>query len=278
MNQMGVSSRNWDWGQVREVMLDPKTWLFFGLLFTISIPSGGISTFGPLIIKAFGFDKYTTILFNIPFGAIQMVSTIGGAFIATKLKIKSIVLMGLTIPPIIGIVMLLTIPYSKDNRGKLLAGYYLISFYPGISPLIYSWSQQNTAGDTKKKCLVGLMFVGSNAGNIIGPLLFKTTEAPKYTRGLHANLGLFIALAVLTAVTAAYLRLQNAKHAKMRVAMGKAAVIVDLSMKSNKELKDEGLVGNEIEGETTGDKAFDDITGMWLSSCSTKGNMLIFFA
>jgi len=168
MNQMGVSSGRWDWMQVKEVMLDLKTWLFFSLLLAISIPSGGISTFGPLIVRAFGFDKYTTILFNIPFGAVQMVSTVGGAYLATRYKVKSAVLMLITIPSIIGIVMLMTIPYNVSNRGKLLAGYYLISFYPGISPLIYSWSQQNTAGDTKKKCLVGLMFIGSNAGNIIG--------------------------------------------------------------------------------------------------------------
>lgn len=190
-----------------------------------------------------------------------MVSTIGGAWLATRYKVKSVVLIGITIPPIIGIAMLMAIPYTKANRGKLLAGYYLISFYPGISPLIYSWSQQNTGGDTKKKCLVGLMFIGSNAGNIIGPLLFKTNEAPRYTRGLIVNLALFVTLTVLTIATATYLRFLNSKHANMRVAVGKPAKIVDLSMKTNKELQDEGLNGNEVEGEQTGNKGFDDITG-----------------
>jgi len=283
MNQMGVSSGKWDWTQVREVLLDLKTWLFFCLLFAISIPSGGISTFGPLIIKAFGFDKYTTILFNIPFGAVQMVSTIGGAYVATRYKVKSVVLMVLTIPSIIGIVMLLTIPYHVSNRGKLLAGYYLISFYPGISPLVYSWSQQNTGGDTKKKCLVGLMFIGSNGGNIIGPLLFKVNEAPKYTKGLTACLVIFVTISVLVIITAGYLRFLNRKHANMRVAVGKSATIIDLSMMSNNELRDQGLAGNEIEGENVGEKAFDDITGMFLLSvvpcdmCRTLLTLVSFF-
>lgn len=30
-----------------------------------------------------------------------------------------------------------------------------ISVYPGITPLIYSWSAANTAGETKKKVSVG---------------------------------------------------------------------------------------------------------------------------
>lgn len=58
-----------------------------------SIPSGGIFTFGPLIIESFGFDPFTTILFNIPFGAVQMVATLGGAWLSNRLSAKSPVLI-----------------------------------------------------------------------------------------------------------------------------------------------------------------------------------------
>lgn len=63
-------------------------------------------------------------------------------------------------------------------------------------------------------------------------------------------------------VTAAWLKILNRKHANMRVAVGKPAVIVDLSMMSNKELLDSGATANEVEGERMGDKAFDDITDL----------------
>jgi hypothetical protein len=52
------------------------------------------------------------------------------------------------------------------------------------APLIYSWSSQNTAGETKKKTTTAIMFIGQSAGNIVGPHLYTTGEAPKYTRGL----------------------------------------------------------------------------------------------
>jgi hypothetical protein len=36
MNQMGIGSGVWKWEHVREAMLDPKTWLWFSLMFVIS--------------------------------------------------------------------------------------------------------------------------------------------------------------------------------------------------------------------------------------------------
>ncbi|KAH9208276.1 hypothetical protein DL95DRAFT_414896 [Leptodontidium sp. 2 PMI_412] len=41
------------------------------------VQSGGITTFGPQIISPFVFDKFKTILLNMPFGAMQMIATMG---------------------------------------------------------------------------------------------------------------------------------------------------------------------------------------------------------
>lgn len=123
------------------------------------IPSGGISTFGPLIIESFGFDSFTTILFNMPFGAIQIIATLGGAFLADKIRMKSPVLLMLCLPPIAGCAILMAVGRAPSDRAVLLTGYYIISFYPGISPLIYSWSGQNTGGDTKRKVTTAMLFM-----------------------------------------------------------------------------------------------------------------------
>ncbi|KAI0107381.1 MFS general substrate transporter [Hypoxylon sp. NC0597] len=232
MNQMGVVSREWRNDHLKEALIDPKSWFWFALLFSISIPSGGISTFGPLIIKTFGFDQFQTILFNIPFGFVQLVATVGGAFLAQRLKMKGPVIAGLCLPPIAGCVMLMVLPRDAASRAPLLVGYYLISVYPGITPLIYSWASQNTAGDTKRKCTNAVLLIGQSIGNVIGPLLYTQKEAPGYSRGLRSNLALYITIIVLTGVTTIYLKYLNASHAKRRVAMGKSAVIVDTSLDS----------------------------------------------
>lgn len=98
------------------------------------IPSGGITTFGPLIVNSFGFNKFNTILLNIPFGAVQIVATMGGAAFATWTKRKGPALAMLCIPPIAGCIMLLVLEHTTSNRGPLLVGYYLVHLHLRSKP------------------------------------------------------------------------------------------------------------------------------------------------
>ncbi|OGM51325.1 allantoate permease [Aspergillus bombycis] len=232
MNQQGIETHEWKWDHVKEACLDIKSFFWFALMFAVSIPSGGISTFGPLIIEAFGFDQFETILFNIPFGAVQLVATMGGAWLATKLKMKGPVIALLSLPAIAGCVMLLELPRDGHHNGALLAGYYIISVYPGITPMVYSWSAGNTAGETKKKIVNGIVLVGQCAGNVLGSNLYTTTDAPLYRRGLLSNLAMFCLLVLLPMMNMAYLYFLNKQHEKKRVSMGKSAKIIDHSMQA----------------------------------------------
>ena len=63
----------------------------------------------------------------------QLVATLGGAFLAMKIKKKGPVIALLCIPPIIGCVVLMVLPHAPEHKAGLLVGYYLISVYPGIS-------------------------------------------------------------------------------------------------------------------------------------------------
>jgi len=234
-NQQGVENDVWNWDHAKEALLDFKTWGWAAMMFSISVPSGGVSTFGPLIIRSFGFSQFSTILFNIPFGFVQLVATMGGAYVATKLKLKSPVLALLSLPPIAGCVMLLYLPRGAHAKAPLLVAYYLISVYPGITPLIYSWSAANTAGETKKKVTTGFLFVFQCAGNVLGPNLYTTEEAPLYRRGLLSNLALFVVLLALYAAQVFNLMILNKKRSNQRVAMGKSAKIIDRSMLTVKQ-------------------------------------------
>jgi hypothetical protein len=79
----------------------------------------------------------------------------------------------------------------------------------------YSIILGNTAGQTKKSVVtsaysedisalvlctsstVDLTDTGASVGNIVGPLLFNTSEKPTYQPGLRATLGFFVAFAVV---------------------------------------------------------------------------------
>ncbi|KAL3420943.1 allantoate permease [Phlyctema vagabunda] len=236
-NQMGIVSRKW------------------------RIPSGGIGTFGPLIVQSFGFNQFKTILFNIPFGIVNIIAILCGGWLATRIKSKGVVIAILALPCIAGASILLALPRGPNSKGPLLLAYYLTSFLAGITPLIYSWHIQNTAGDTKRKVTTALVFVGMCAGNIIGPLLYSAEDKPYYRTGLISNLAMFCFVEVLVGIILLYLKFLNVRHSRMRSAIGKAAHILDESMMRKADLQNLGKgVGQATPREE--DNAFADMTDL----------------
>ncbi|KAK7581012.1 hypothetical protein V3481_013135 [Fusarium oxysporum f. sp. vasinfectum] len=132
-NQMGVMSREWRISHVVETLKDLKTWCWVAMIFCISVPSNGISTFGPLIIKSFVSDPFETMLFNVPVGVSHIIAVSASAYVAMKWKLKGPVIVILCIPPIVGCAILLHFAHNLENKGVLLAGYFCLCTYTGIS-------------------------------------------------------------------------------------------------------------------------------------------------
>ncbi|CCF33847.1 major facilitator superfamily transporter [Colletotrichum higginsianum] len=259
-NQMGIQSGIWRWDHVWETFMDLKTWCWFVLVVAISIASGGISTFGNLIVKSFGYNSFQTILFNIPFGVIQIVAIMGSGWIATRTQRKGLVIAGIAVIPAIGTILMLTIP--RQHKGVLLFGYYLVSTLAAITPLIYTWQAQNTAGDTKKKTTSAVVFIGMCTGNIIGPLLYSVDDAPVYRPGLISNLVMFILVAFMGALIPLYLKYLNVQHAKRREALGKSTQIVDESMMRNKDVQDSKAVELEEDPQRHQHRTIEEDHGL----------------
>lgn len=238
-NQMGVASRKWRWDHSLETLSDFKTWLWFLIMTSISIASGGIGTFGNLIVKDFGYTNFNAILFNIPFGVIQVVVTIGSAALATKIRRKGVVIALISIFPITGTILMIAVPRNGNTKGVLLFGYYLVSFLGAITPMVFTWQGQNTGGDTKKKTTTAVVITGMCAGNIIGPHIFDTKDAPLYRPGLISALVQFAFVGALGLLIPLYLMFLNKVHEKKRVQIGKRADITDASMLGKKEMRQE---------------------------------------
>lgn len=240
-NQTGTGSREFKWSHILELALEPKTYLFVGMSLLLNVGASVTNTFGPLILNGLGFDKYLTSLLNIPFGAMQFIVIILASWAAQRFKIKFVVLVALVLPVIAGLAMLYTITHTKQHEGALLAGYYLLAFLFGGNPIIVAWIVGNTAGTTKKSAMMSVYNAGSSAGNIIGPLLFASADAPTYHPGLKAVLGIFVALAACGLLQAANLMMLNKLQEKKRVKNGKPAKLIDHSMEDKYHDTDEQM-------------------------------------
>lgn len=258
-NQTGTGSRELKWDHVREAALEPKTYLWIGMSLLLNVGAAVTNTFGPLILKGLGFDKYLTSLLNMPFGAVQFLVIIVASYAAQKARIKSAVLAGFMLPVIVGAATLYVLPRTHSEEGALLAGYYLLAFLFAGNPLIVTWIVGNTAGTTKKSLIMSLYNAGSSSGNIIGPLLFATKDAPSYHPGLRSVLAIFCTLVAVVGIQFANLMVLNKLQAKKRVANGKRAVIHDHSMEeAYHAMQEDNEMGDD--GVRLGENAFMDLT------------------
>lgn len=64
-NQTGVENKHMKVHQIKEAFMDYKLHLFFLLGVVGNIPNGGISNFGTIIIKGFGFSTLVTTLMQV---------------------------------------------------------------------------------------------------------------------------------------------------------------------------------------------------------------------
>ncbi|KAJ5975492.1 hypothetical protein N7481_009199 [Penicillium waksmanii] len=249
-NQTGTGNTEFKFSHVLEAALEPKTYLWIGMAMLLNIGASVTNTFGPLILGGLGYDKYTTSLLTMPFGALQSIMIMLASYLAHTARVKGVILSAFMLPVVAGLAVLYAVPRNDSANGALLAGYYLLAFLFGGNPLVVTWIVGNTAGSTKKSVAMSLFNAASSAGNIVGPLLFSAKDAPDYHPGLRACLGIFSAMVAIVLVQWANLWFLNKQQARRRVRNGKSAQIVDHSMQSNfhgiEETGEEAETGHQV--------------------------------
>jgi hypothetical protein len=131
--------------------------------------SQGISNFGTIIIKGFGFSTLVTTLMQIPYGAIIALSILICVFAneyveKTGRQARSWFILLFLAPNIAGAFGLAYL--DTDNQAGRLVSYYLTGPYNAAFVMVLSMSTANTAGHTKKVVTNG-SFIQSNPSCLI---------------------------------------------------------------------------------------------------------------
>ncbi|KAG9250219.1 major facilitator superfamily transporter [Emericellopsis atlantica] len=166
--------------QLRETMLDPKAWMvfWFGVLVTMQSP---VLTFASLMINAIGYDQLDTMLFTAPSGAVQVAMLWVGVLLCWLFpRNRTLVVMALVIPPVVGNVLLIKLPL--DSHWGIIVSAWLASCITSVMSILLSLSASNVKGNTKRAVVNTMFFIGYCAGCIGSPQLW--TNKPRYTEGV----------------------------------------------------------------------------------------------
>lgn len=122
-NNTGVEDRTLKWYQLRECLLDPKTWLLAIFACAQNIPNGGLVTFAAIIVSGLGYSRLNTVLLGIPTGVLATVWQLMLAYPSAKLKNKRCIIIALSnLVPMICAILMWQLP--RSNKQGLLAAYY----------------------------------------------------------------------------------------------------------------------------------------------------------
>lgn len=166
--------------QLREALLDVKTWFVFafGVLVTMQSP---VLTFASLVIGNIGYTKFQTMLYTAPSGAVQIAMLwIGVGACVLLPKQRTLVALGLVIPPLIGCVCLLEL--SLDAGWGMIVASWLASCITAPWSILISLTASNVKGNTKRSVVNAMFFIGYSAGCIGSPQLW--THKPRYFSGV----------------------------------------------------------------------------------------------
>ncbi|GJE90153.1 hypothetical protein PsYK624_062780 [Phanerochaete sordida] len=218
-NVAGADVRTIKKAQVIEALKDVKIWIMGAMGAAIYVCNGGVTAFGSLIIKSFGYSSLRAILLQTPGGATTCVAIYIAGYLAGRFKnTRTLWLAVSCLPVMVGAIILWR--GSWQERGLALFGYYLIPVFGAPYVLLLALASANVAGGTKKACATGAVFVGYNVGNIIGPYLVNTKQAPAHYRTTWIAT---IVVMVFTIVAALVLRVlwarENARRDKDALAL-----------------------------------------------------------
>ncbi|GAB1203098.1 hypothetical protein APSETT445_001724 [Aspergillus pseudonomiae] len=201
-NQTGVENKTLKPAQIYEAFLDWKVWVFLLLGLSGNIPNGGISNFGTLILKGFGFSTSLMILFSI--------------WLNDRLpqNNRCYVTILFLLPNLAGSFGLCYLPES-NKVGRLIC-YYLTGSYNASFVLILSILTANIAGHTKKVVTSAMIFIGVCAGNIAGPFFYKEAQAPRYPLGIWSMIVSHFVEIVLVAVLRTALAWENRRRDRLQ--------------------------------------------------------------
>jgi len=195
---------------VYKAFKDWKIWVFAFGQFTVDTILYGYSTFLPTIIKEIGdWSTAEVQALTIPCYALGAITYLVVAHFSDKYQQRGAATVTFCLVTIVGYGILL----ADANPGAHYFACFVVAtgLYVAVGiPL--AWLPSNQPRYGKRTTAGGMQLTIGNCAGIMAPFLYKTDEAPRFTRGHAVTLSMAAAAAIIYSFMSFYFAQRNRKR------------------------------------------------------------------
>lgn len=210
-----TENARFSWEQVRECLIDPKTWLLCFIAILSQIPNSGTQNFSNIIVTSFKFTSLQSTLINIPYSLLSAATIAGTGWLAGRYRTLNCILIAAVLVPCVAGAAVIYCRSRIPSHGVQLFAYFLLAPGPAAMPLNMALVQSNFKGVTKKMTITAMIFIAYCTGNVAGPQFFRSDEAPTYNTAFKTIIVCYSLVIVLAVVLRMYLQWFNALRTKL---------------------------------------------------------------
>jgi sugar phosphate permease len=191
-NETGVRlNKKIKWYQIKEGLKDPMLYCYFAMQIISCFFTGGLSFFSNLIVSQFGFTYLQTQLLNIAQGGLVVIIMVGTMYAAQRTKQRLYTLLAIGWLPLVGVIIVMKVTPTPENKVGLLIAFYLTLFTWPIGDLVNGILSQNVGGSSKRSLMFTINFLAWSGGNAAAPQAFQNGASTHYRTAFIVNLVLF---------------------------------------------------------------------------------------
>ncbi|KAK5637240.1 hypothetical protein RRF57_012953 [Xylaria bambusicola] len=199
-NAPRASEENFNVSEIWASLKDKRLWLFTLIWALFTVGTSGVRFYQPTVIANLGFTTIAQAqLLNLPISVFGLfVIFVTGYFSDNGRLPRPLYPLSFLLIILVSYTVLIVFPNNGGVYAATLIGNAVTAAW---YPMMWPWRVQTTSRATGSAFSIGFVNSYGQIGGVIGPQLFRSAYAPKYTVSFSVAAGLVGACSITTLVT-----------------------------------------------------------------------------
>ncbi|KAK9476578.1 major facilitator superfamily domain-containing protein [Lipomyces japonicus] len=195
-----------DFKQIREALLEPRSWIIALMYFCINVSFSSLSVFMPTILEQMGYTSVHAQGMSAPPYVFAFLCTVTATFLASKFQWRSAIIIPAAATSAVGYLLLAVVSTVGVRYFALFI--CAAGMFCSVA-VIMPWAVDNQGTDSKKGTGMFLLNLIGQCGPILGTRMFPSSDSPRYFRGMWVCFGCLVAVMALAIINRLYLQFLN---------------------------------------------------------------------